>query len=315
MKYFTESIIQFAEDSQNFPELVTSTISTDTVCGDISRFIYSNQSVKISLTTDVYQCYQTSIQIVRELDSDIRENQKFYADGVAFCEFYCNIGLLRIDDAVFDKLYLQQKSINCMVYGIEMATEETMKFLKALTQDTLLFEHIPKFEKPIKSNIAVSQFKTKRYYPFKTFINHANRPGIKDAIDEKIDISMLFLNIPYEIYSECLNNMHHLNYNYNYNEFMCLRKSLDRFDQLFNDIQENGIKTPLTFKLWHNQLIPIENSSRILMVLLLKLPIVPACVYYTEFDDFYENVYFDSKNTLEKMNSLFNPYFIFGENH
>lgn len=129
-------------------------------------------------------------------------------------------------------MLMDGEAVSCMVYAIERATDEAVSFLKeiALTQVQMEVQ-IPEFKIRLQQEYVMSSFSEKKYYPFKAFTSHRDiAPDDTDLRpEEDICTTVLYLNIPYEIYSECLNNVHHLNYNLNTHEFMCLRKSMPKF--------------------------------------------------------------------------------------
>ena len=318
MKYFTSQIIKFSEDQRNQPSVSKMHVSRnkDEKCGNIRRFIYSNQSVDVHLSKNIIHKYKRYVNVIPEMDSDITENQKYYEAGLAFCEFDCFQCKLFITQQIYSSLdEIALKIVPCMIYGSELASNEAKQFLNDISHTAVDFApDIPSFDIPLNDKLTFTKFNSTKYYPYYEFENH--NCNAFDA--SKVDVttqraSLLFLNIPYEIYSECMNNMHHLNYNLNFSQFVCLRKSIGNFKSLYEDIERNGLKTPITFELRENNIAPIENSSRILIAILLKIPFITACVFKTGVKYPYNNMYFKSKNTTEKLNKLLYPYFILSD--
>lgn len=311
MKYFTEQIIKWIEDPVNQPQKEYISAHRDDIqCGDISRFIYTNQSINIYFDVQFLANHSDMIDVVVEMDSDIVENRKFYDDGVAFCEFYCGLNILRIVKTRIDDMFRNMKPISCMVYGIELADQCALEFLHAISTDNIILKPtLPKLEIKLSTEYVYSRYVQTKYVPCKEFTDRVYSDDYA-YVNQQCTATLLYINLPYSIYSECLNNMHHLNYNLNYNEFMWLRKSAKRFDAICNDIQQNGMHTPITFQLSNNNLIPRDCSSRILIAILLKLPEIPTCIYYTGFNEPFENVYHSSKNTIETLNSILTPYLL-----
>lgn len=281
--------------------------------GSIQRFIFSNQDILIKLNREIYEKRKSQVKVRGEMDDDIVENQKYYERGLAFCEFYCSSSQLSLTKETF-KMLMAGEAVGCMVYAVERATDDAICFLKeiALTQVQMDVQ-IPQFKIALQPDYVMSAFEQKKYCPFKTFTSHRDiAPDDTDLRpEEDICTTILHLDVPYEIYSECLNNVHHLNYNLNTHEFMCLRKSMPKFQSVCRDIEEHGMLVPVTFMIWNQNLVPIENSSRILMAILLKLPTIPACIVDTEYNIHYENMYHNSTNTYIKMNELLHPYLVF----
>lgn len=312
MKFLTEQILQFAENPKNFPEMDFSEIIPQNSYGSIRRFIYSNQSIEINISKAIVNSRPDIITVIPEMDSDIIENQKYYADGVAFCEFDCYKKKMFITQDLYEQLNDNTNTlIKCMVYAIELANETCKQLLKQLTTTQINYNPIiPEFKIDLDNTTRISKFKSPKFYSNLKFEHHDDIINQPDTVKTMRHTSVLYINIPYEIYSECMNNMHHLNYNLNYNQFMCLRKSPMNFKAVCRDIQKNGINIPLTFELIDGNIAPIENSSRILMAILLKLPVIPSCIYLSEVKFEYNNIYMNSKNTIDKLNALFYPYFI-----
>lgn len=92
-----------------------------------------------------------------------------------------------------------------MVYGAELATEEFQKFILSVAIDPIDFSpHIPDFGIQIEKNYKISEFSGNKYYPNLQFENKSY--DIRDPqkfIKQHIPVSVLFTNIPFEIYSEC----------------------------------------------------------------------------------------------------------------
>lgn len=316
MRHYTEQIIKFAENPDNWPKRTFKRMSRqpNEICGDISRFIYSNQNVIMNLSKEIVQKNQQNIQIIPEMDSDIRENQTYYDEGVAFCEFDCFQNKLFLTENIYNSLLqTTQTAVQCMIYASELADDDVRAVLSKLTVDVVDFSpKIPHFDRTLSSTFVMSEFETSRYYADHLFENHNCNKFDRHQTDITFQKAcVLFINLPFEVYSECLNNMHHLNYNINHHEFMCLRKSREDFSNIITDIEQNGLQVPLTFELIGHNIAPIENSSRILMAILLKIPFILACVVAPDVKYSFNNMYFHSKNTKEKMNKIFYPYYYF----
>ena len=56
------------------------------------------------------------------MDCDIKENNKFYQEGMAFCECDCSRGVITLVKELYDAIS-DDMVIYCMVYGAELATE------------------------------------------------------------------------------------------------------------------------------------------------------------------------------------------------
>ena len=64
-------------------------------------------------------------------------------------------------------MLMDGEAVSCMVYAIERATDESVRFLKeiALTQVQMDVQ-IPEFKIQLQSDFTMSSFTSKKYYPF-----------------------------------------------------------------------------------------------------------------------------------------------------
>lgn len=117
--------------------------------------------------------------------------------------------------------------------------------------------------------------------------------------NDKYFISII--NMPYRIYSNYISNMTGALYYNNEFGYFSQDKNRTALNVLAYDICKNGILKPLVFKMQSNKLIA-QDKARLLVAQYLKLPCIPAVVYWSM--DYDNEVKCNKINLLDKENRI-----------
>ena len=130
---------------------------------------------------------------------------------------------------------------------------------------------------------------------------------------QNIDIPCLYVNLPYEFYSQIEDLDYLAYYDFQKDGFYFTGTKYENLKDTMNDIAQNGIYNPLYLKITNGNIVcTLESHDKLIISKMLKLPYIPVCLYLTPIQTApYEHLFNkkDKDNTL--INSICAPYFSF----
>jgi hypothetical protein len=146
------------------------------------------------------------------------------------------------------------------------------------------------------------------YFKSTKFEKDVRINGRKNGKKATVVCNILYTNCSYDMFSEFGNDYRHVSYDEETNKFTAFGLDSQQLKDKITDIIGNGLKYPIIFEIYNNNLYPIYGRVEWFVALYLKLPIIPVAIVNTQPKFTIDKFYPESKLTLERLNMFLSPY-------